>query len=89
MNHCATCKHWVPFDGDPDDAYDDPDDDPRPDTYNANVFVVRRRLGLCRKAEGTRKIDPTTLAIAQDGSDYKASFRTAAEFGCVMHEGKT
>jgi hypothetical protein len=86
---CATCKHWVPFEK-TDDAERladlDPADQPTdaPDAHVRDVVMVRR-LGLCRKADGIVR-DPTSLAIAEDGSDYRARFRTAATFGCVMHE---
>ena len=78
---CRTCKHWVPFD---EDAIDTA-------LTSAHRFADRKRLGLCRKADGAREYDggdTETLAIAVDGSDYRADFRTAATFGCVMHEEK-
>ena len=70
--HCATCKHWYPFEPGLD-------------------FARRQRLGLCEKAsnvgiDDSGRTEDTVIAMAEDGSQYRRKFRTAAEFGCVMHE---
>lgn len=70
MGNCSTCKFWEPFGV-----------NKHPDWFTA------RRLGLCRKASMIDdQYDETSIALAQDGSNYTANLRTAAEFGCVMHE---
>jgi hypothetical protein len=82
---CETCKHWVPFGGKAR----------RGDVYGVMVNGVDRELGLCQKASGVSYgddgdgRDPTSLAYAEDGSDYRANFRTDGKFGCVMYEAKS
>lgn len=88
FGHCRTCAHWTPF-TECDESKWDPEyvEEDLHKTSRVSL-VLTRHLGLCRKAQGVDPIDATTLAIAEDGSDYIANFRTAAEFGCVMHEEK-
>lgn len=91
MNRCATCKHWTPFVSEYADKQLEDEDLAEAEEFGTRpryVLIHRKQLGLCAKADGIQ-IDQTTLAIAEDGSDYIANFRTSAEFGCVMHEEKT
>jgi transposase len=75
--HCKDCVHWTPFDP----------TNPGGSVYRALLHAKPKAFGLCAKANGIKR-DPTSLAYAEDGSDYKANFRTSPEFGCVMFEAK-
>lgn len=72
---CATCRHWVPFDVADKGWW----------RGASGKVKLGKRMGLCSKADGI-EVDPTTDAIAGDGSDYRADLRTAPTFGCTMYE---
>jgi hypothetical protein len=89
MDRCATCKHWHPFQPGEYDAVQQ--DDPR----------VRNKLGLCCRIGMTDQYRPDygsrhslstyeakeTIALVEDLSS-ECGLRTAANFGCVLHEAK-
>ena len=70
---CATCKSWQAF---------------RPGV-GVRANADERRLGLCGKIGQENEGHAEALDMAQvtDLSGC-AGFRTAAEFGCVLHEPK-
>lgn len=88
MQFCETCEHW---------AFDERDvafDRLRLGRCRAirqreDIIEPARSMGDwdSREAEEHRLL-AAAKAIAVDGSGYYAAIRTAADFGCVLHEPK-
>lgn len=79
MSTCDTCKHWG-------DKVEPPEDVVDTDwTERASTRELRR----CNAVPFY--YDPEAKAVAacvRDGSGYRASLLTRAEFGCVLHAPK-
>ena len=81
---CETCKYWG-------STYE---------RNNGEIKLSDTRVKPCARVkmfwnetewrkdgvDGLSFKDPSDLAFAQDGSDYRAELLTRPEFGCVMHE---
>lgn len=75
QKRCGSCAHWAS----------------RSDFLNlwAGEGADReyRRCGIVPLADSYEDApDPLPLAVAKDGSDYKADLFTLADFGCVQWE---
>ncbi len=71
---CKNCRHWQDLNG-----------------------IFKPPLGVCgltflsecdENESLDIRIDPQRLAMAEDGSDYKAYLITREDFGCVQFERK-
>lgn len=74
--HCVTCIHWAER-NDFIRVWHGPDAD-----------VQYRRCAIVPLADSCETPpDPLPLAVAKDGSDYRADLFTLPMFGCVQWEG--
>ena len=58
----------------------------RESRYTVEQALRALEWGHCGMAEMGGEFTETTLAIAQDGSDYVADLETSYRFGCVQFE---
>lgn len=98
MSSCATCRHWIPpteREGYGNVVRFDPgrwaSTEERTALYAA-ADEADKLYGRC--AAITLQTDlpfgePVPLAVAMDGSEYKADLYTQAEFFCAMWETRT
>lgn len=89
MERCGTCKHWSAPTGFSDAIHVEWRDEEEYDDYAAREQAVAGMYRIC-KAVPENPDDaspgPLPLAAVTDGSGYKATFWTSAEYGCVLHE---
>jgi len=85
---CMTCRHWGAFTSDADRGrvYSDDPEQHAEDVAFGDVVAIKR-MGLCQRI-GDEKQNLDAEAVAVDGSGYYAGLRTAATFGCTLHEPK-
>lgn len=95
MNLCGTCKHW---------GVAEDDDGWRSNPYlttregetlaetDAREVELGKKHRTCSAVlnvpDGETLLATNAKAYAMDASQYSATLRTSAEFGCVMHEEK-
>jgi hypothetical protein len=84
---CATCKHWGP---DAKGRWHRACRRVLHDAEDAIYWDLKDMDWLSRseQQERLKQWGPmqSELAVVQDGSGYKATLYTRAEFGCVLHE---
>ena len=92
---CKSCKFWTK----PEDRTDFTnavryindswDENPDSEVEWIKGDVDDKKFGICsgiQEGFGMGVEDPLPLAVVRDGSDYKATPYTQAEFGCVLWE---
>lgn len=91
---CSTCKHWNSDRTDFRSAVSTWALRDLPPGHKLQMEIDGDRLyGLCQavqlgpwEPEQGQTLADAPLAIAVDGSEYRADLLTRAEFGCVLHE---
>lgn len=85
MNLCGTCKHWGTGDFGPWGKYDDDGNEvPQTGPWRACGRIPRTYY----QNEPEDVAPENRRAVTCDGSGFFSAIKTAADFGCVLHERK-